>query len=267
MRKAYTEVQQVADDRLSGSTQVLDDLIELLIRLLSVKGNLPELTYLEGALRMVCDQHPELLVLQHFSTSFIEQMHQQDLSSAAGWLADYRERWQNHPCRIADSLRGELGPGAETFLLHSYSGTVVSVLKEWKRRKVEFNTIQTESRPGLEGRVQAEKLMAAGIPTRLIIDLDAARYMERVDAVLLGADQYDRQYVVNKTGSKALVILANAFDKPVYVLTDERKMVQVATAESTAPSDEVWKDHPPGITIENRYFEKIRLDSVRLITE
>lgn len=81
------------------------------------------------------------------------------------------------------------------------------------------------SQPGGEGYLLAESLLQEGVEALIVKDEQAVQLIEEVDAVLLGADQYDDDGFINKAGSKRLAERAGELDKPVLVLAEGFKRV------------------------------------------
>jgi translation initiation factor 2B subunit (eIF-2B alpha/beta/delta family) len=115
--------------------------------------------------------------------------------------------------------------GPNTILTHSHSGTLIKVLKYLLNQGLTITVVQTESLPGGEGSLQAEELKQLPLRITLINDSQINEYITGVNFCLLGADQYDKAFFVNKTGSKVIVDIAFRHNVPVYVLGDTRKRV------------------------------------------
>src|SRR3989338_5882476 len=97
---------------------------------------------------------------------------------------------------------------------HCHSSTVVGVLKLNKKLTV-FNT---ETRPLYQGRRTGEELNKAGINVVNIVDAAALEYIQKSDAVVLGADAIlNNGDVINKVGSGMYAEIAYDNKKPVYI--------------------------------------------------
>lgn len=82
-----------------------------------------------------------------------------------------------------------------------------------------------ESLPGGEGTVQANALCESGIRAALVKDCDLPESMQEVEAIVLGADQWDLSAFINKVGSKNLIDCAELNGNPVFVLAEGFKRV------------------------------------------
>ncbi len=123
-----------------------------------------------------------------------------------------------------------------------------------------------ESQPGGEGRVLAESLQQEGIEALLVTDEQALRIAAEVDAVLLGADQYDDAGFINKVGSKRLAERAGELSKPVLVLAEGFK--QVAQLPRLTPELAQLEVNVGGQASFQTVFERIPwLPHIRLVTD
>lgn len=175
-------------------------------------------------------------------------------------------------CSASRNLAAVATRGAELIardavvLTHSRSSTVLAALLEAAQRSQSFSLIATESRPMLEGRQLAEAVSAAGIHVTLIVDAAASLVMDTVDLVVVGADRVIPDLVLNKIGTRLIAISARDVGVPVYCLADTSKFIghrQPLRRKPDPPGFEVWPNHPPEISIINRYFEEV---PIRLFT-
>ena len=141
----------------------------------------------------------------------------------------------------------------------SNSRTVLELLKKIRKEKRNLEVIVCESRPKLEGRVMASSLAEVGIKVQLITESMMSEYVQKSDAVIIGADVILRNGdVVNKVGSKTLAILCKEFKKPFYVAADKSKLSKKNKfVQRDEDQKEIWRDAPKNIALRNRYFEII----------
>jgi ribose 1,5-bisphosphate isomerase len=152
------------------------------------------------------------------------------------------------------------------------SGTIVEAFKQGKN----ITAVCTETRPLYQGRKTAIELVAAGIPTTMVID-SSMRWAIRkfnTDIIIIGADAISSQGTVfNKIGSRLLALAAKESDIPVYVTASLLKFdAQTHLGERTEiemrGGSEIWPDAPEGLTLVNPAFETISRDYIDgLITE
>jgi translation initiation factor eIF-2B subunit delta len=89
--------------------------------------------------------------------------------------------------------------------------------------------------------------------------------------VLIGADTFSDDVVVNKIGTTALALLAREHNKPVYCFTTMNKYVPPEfkqAQEKDNEAGEVWPGAPEGVRIRNKYFENTPMHLLKsVITE
>jgi len=146
----------------------------------------------------------------------------------------------------------------KTILTISNSTTVFETINRLPT-KDKLHLIICESRPKLEGRSLAKKLIHEKIKVELITEALAGNYIQKCDCVLIGADAIlKNSNVVNKIGSLQLAILCRYYKKPFYVLADRSKFSsRMKSKQKKEDSDEVWKGAPKKMIIKNIYFEEI----------
>lgn len=129
--------------------------------------------------------------------------------------------------RMAESLADWLPPSAKVYT-HTLSETVLNVLLKLKTMGRIEQVLVTESRPNVDGRVTAQRLSAAGLPTRLTIDAAMLDAVGEADCMLTGAESIDAQgNVIGKIGAYLAAISSRMKKKPVYVIADTSKILPV----------------------------------------
>jgi translation initiation factor eIF-2B subunit alpha len=117
----------------------------------------------------------------------------------------------------------------QTVLTHGYSRVVSSLLIKAKEKyKKNFSIIVLEGRPECGGLRAAQLFAAAGIPATVVLDAAMGHFMERADLVVVGAEGVvENGGVVNKVGTYALALAANALGTPVYVAAESYKFARL----------------------------------------
>ncbi|KAK8735121.1 hypothetical protein OTU49_005504 [Cherax quadricarinatus] len=114
-----------------------------------------------------------------------------------------------------------------TILTHSRSRNVLAVMTEAAKQGRQFDVFVTESQPDCSGCRMADELKAAGIPCIVILDSAVGYVMERVTAVMLGAEGVcENGGILNKIGSCTVATLAHLKNKPVYVMVESYKFIR-----------------------------------------
>ena len=146
---------------------------------------------------------------------------------------------------------------------HCHSSTVINVLKEAKEQGKRFEVYNTETRPMMQGRKTALELSRMNIPVTHYVDAAARLALKEADLMLIGCDAITSEgKVVNKIGSEMFAEIAERLQIPVYVCSnswkfDARSVFGYELPIETRPKDEVWKNAPRGVKIDNHAFEKI----------
>ncbi len=152
---------------------------------------------------------------------------------------------------------------------HCHSSAVMDILKEAKRKKINFSLKNTETRPLFQGRLTATEMINEGIPVEHFIDSAGRLAVKKSDIMMIGADAITSEgYVINKIGSELFAETAHNREVPVYICTDSWKFdINTVFAYDEViekrHEEEIWKDKPKGVKISNYAFESI---SPELIT-
>lgn len=153
---------------------------------------------------------------------------------------------------------------------HCHSSSVVVVLIEAKKQGKKFVVHNTETRPLYQGRMTATQLAAAGIPVKHFVDSAALLALKDAHLCLLGADAITYDAVYNKVGSGMIAELLHERKIPLHICSHSWKFDAHASRRhkevvEERPAQEVWKDAPKGVTVEDPAFEPVILPHVKTI--
>ena len=267
------DLKKFESDNFTGSAELLEQYIELLLTWLE-KGALmtpKDKSFLMDQIKRHQDRHKSLLVFLHFSSLAIQLLNK----SGDDWnpdlmnfLIEYRDKWTGVNIRLAMQAGSAIDLKHKLILCHSQSSAVREIFEAYQGNRKKVKIIQTESRPILEGRIQAVNFYKLGYEVKLVSDTGYARHLDRINLILLGADAIYRDYFVNKSGSHNICLAGKNAGIPVYILADSRKFwfslppehQEMQYNERRKPGEEIWKDPHPGIDTENYYFEKIPIN-------
>ena len=163
---------------------------------------------------------------------------------------------------IAQIGSKKIGNGTVVFT-HCHSSTILEILKQAKRQGKKFEVHNTETRPLYQGRITAREIAKLGIPVTHFVDAAARFALKKADLMLIGADAITTEgKVINKIGSELYAEIANKYDIPVYACTDSWKfdtetIFGYEEEIEKRKGNEIWKDPPKGITVNNFAFEKV----------
>jgi len=191
---------------------------------------------------------------------------QQIEETVAARAATFQERFraaQEAVLRVGATLI----PDGSTIFVHSYSGTLLGILRQaWEAGK-RFGVIGTESRPYGEGRVLAAALVEIGVPYTLITDAATAHTLPRADLALVGVDTFlATGAVVNKMGTLPLALACRHHGKPLYaagssfkfsVASQRGETVRLKTRPDDAGIAPPELTGDPRLTVENVFFETV----------
>ncbi|MBN2112081.1 S-methyl-5-thioribose-1-phosphate isomerase [Candidatus Woesearchaeota archaeon] len=280
----YTSFQQVVKDikelKIQGAEAVSQEgikslkIVVLKSKALTVDGFLHEMEKARKELISTRPTEPYLRnsigsVFNNWEGKTLRELKENVLSKIQQTLA-----WmQNSKGRVVLAGAKKIKKGMVVFT-HCHSSTVVDILVEAKTQGRAFSVHNTETRPKLQGRKTAKELAAAGIKVRHYVDSAARLALKKADIMLIGADAITSEgRVINKIGSELFAEVARKYDIPVYVCTNSWKFDPktifgfTEEIEERAPQ-EVWKNPPKNVTIDNHAFEIINPDLITgVITE
>jgi len=169
----------------------------------------------------------------------------------------------------------ELIADGDKIMTHSYSSTVVAVLKAAFAKHRHIEVIATRSGPGRTGERIARGLGLYGIPVTFIDDTAMGLYMRTVNRVVVGADRVCADgKVVNGIGTYQLALASEKANIPLYVLCETLKFDPRLTGnqvdlEEKEPSEVVESGKlPPEVKVKNPHFDITPLELITgIVTE
>ncbi len=170
---------------------------------------------------------------------------------------------------------GELISDGDTIMTHSYSSTVVAVLKAGFASRGDIKAVVTRSGAGRTGERLARELAVGGIPVTFIDDTAVGLYIKSVNKVMLGADRICADgAVVNGIGSYMMALAANRAGGPVYVLCETLKFDPATESGRVdleeGEAGEVFADSvlPQSVVVKNPHFDITPLELISgIVTE
>ncbi len=261
--KSSKYLDKIIYDNISGSLEIVQNINEYL------KANLNDINLIKQSLKTIKSKMKSFEAVINYANDLSRFIAAGDYSGLNKFLHEFQNKSDYSFHKIYLNIKPLLKNTKRIFTL-SNSKTVYQVLKYFNEDKNPANVIIAESRPVLEGRILAKKLLKLGIEVTLIPDCDSANFISNCDAVLLGADKIlSNGDVVNKTGSISIAIIAKYFNKPVYVLASDKKLSkQKIFRQELQNPKEVWRYEHPNLKIVSYYFEVIPRNLIsKVITE
>jgi ribose 1,5-bisphosphate isomerase len=163
----------------------------------------------------------------------------------------------------------------DVVLTHSYSSSVIGILKKAHEQGRRFSVFVTETRPELEGHDVARELATQGIQTTLIIDSAVSHFVKDSDKVLVGAEAVAANgAIVNKIGTATIAAVAHEARVRVFVAASTYKFSQetmfgeLITIEERDPSfvlTDTEMRKLQGLTVRNPAFDVTSPENIDLI--
>ncbi len=173
---------------------------------------------------------------------------------------EYEKEWLECREKIAQHGARLIQDGMEV-LTYCHSSTVMSVLKQAYDDGTKFHVTCFETRPLFQGHITAKELATHGIDVRLVVDGAMNHYMKHADLVIVGADAITAMGdLINKIGTSTLAHIARAHDVSFYSAAELFKYDPLTLYGKRVTIEkrdvqEVWKDAPAYINIENYAFD------------
>jgi ribose 1,5-bisphosphate isomerase len=183
--------------------------------------------------------------------------------------------------KLDDSIKeiAEIGArrlkDGDVIMTHSYSSSVIAILKRGRQLGKRLSVFVTETRPELEGRDVARELAANGIDTTLIIDSAVSHFIERSDKVLVGAEAVAANgAIVNKIGTATIAAVAHSARVRVYAAASTYKfspetmlgeLIDIEERDTKYVIDDLELRKSPNITVRNPAFDVTSPQDIDLI--
>lgn len=264
----------IADNRL-GSKEILNFTMEAIIDFMRENQNVRPGFLIEKMNELFREQS-NFTVLFHFINKLFLEISKEkgtikfdnvSVGRIENFIKKYQHYWKNSEKAIAESLMKHVDVQRRTILLHSNSSSIHAVFKYFAKKGIHARIFQTQSAPANEGENQATFLMNAGHDVTVITEAAVNRNIEEIDLAIMGSDGVYNDFFVNKTGSMDIALLFQFYQKPVYIVSDSRKVINDERIpgsvrekfwnEPNRTASEIWENAPKNIRIRNHYFEKI----------
>jgi len=182
--------------------------------------------------------------------------------------------------KLEESIRqiAEIGSrrlkNGDVVVTHSYSSSVMAILKKAHQQGKHLRVFVTETRPELEGQDVARELAAEGIETTLIIDSAISHFIEDSDKVMVGAEAVAANgAIVNKIGTAMIAAVAQRARVRVFVAASTYKfspetMFGELIEIEERPSSYVFEDSElklPNLKVRNPAFDVTSPQDIDLI--
>ncbi len=263
MKLSSKYLYQILSDKTSGSS----DLVAKLNNYVKVNpGNKLEL---EKIIELANKHLSSFQIINSYIKSLQKLLKRNDTKAIINFSESFENELKNKYSRLYKNAKIYLNK-FNFILTFSNSRTIAEVFKLWKNDNPTLKVVIPESRPKNEGRLLAGKLLKINFKVDFITGLSIANFMDKIDAVIIGADKVlKNRNVINKTGSKSIAILCRYYNKPFIVLATKDKICRNNRFKQTDQNlDEIWKYRNHRLKIHNRYFELVENDLItRIFTD
>ncbi|BBB33191.1 hypothetical protein TTHT_1719 [Thermotomaculum hydrothermale] len=234
-------LDEILNDNIHGSSYLLEKTVNLL------KGK--ELSVQLKFAKKIAEKHKGMAYLVNLK-DFIEK-------EQKGCIEFYKEVREAQREVLERFLKYSEGLSISAIATISYSGMVRDALVSLYRKNP-FSLFIGESRPANEGVKFAEHLFNSGVKDiTLMTDACLLSKIDLYDLIILGCDCFTDSFFVNKTGSRALVLLGKYTNRPVIVLADRfKKIKEEDIVLKTGEKEEIYKGKH-SIKVENPYLETV----------
>jgi translation initiation factor 2B subunit (eIF-2B alpha/beta/delta family) len=253
-------IERLKADATSGASELLPRAIEILRRVVRLAPD----DALE-IFRAVGRAQPSMASLWNAALAALREPRE------PGAFDRFDDRRRRAAEALARCAMDEMRPGGlpRHVVTISYSGSVLACLLALGR-STSVTVSCAEGRPGLEGRLLAERLVQAGIGVEFYSDAALGEALRQDAAhgaiVLVGADAVTPDWALNKIGTRMLAAAAMEDGVPVYVAATRDKFMDARAARllNVVEHDthSPWNGAPSGVTPHNTWFERVVLDRV-----
>lgn len=260
-------------DNFSGSGMLLFKTQEILL-LIGQNEEKIETESLINDLVQLKNHFPLFAVLQHFINElelFVRQRTYLEGEQLVLHIENYRKQWQHAQHKANEKLLTALSFEGKNILLHSNSSALQSLFAELSKRKIFPTLWQTVSARVNEGLLQAKVLKRLGFKVHLFHEVAISKFAKNIDFAIFGADVVTDDFFINKVGTYPLSLMMKQESKPVFVLSERRKLQvgeEINQHELLLESPKSFKEiinDPEGLTVHNYYFEATPISLIKKV--
>jgi methylthioribose-1-phosphate isomerase len=205
------QIQQFLLNRTSGAEELSKQALEIIKKLYHLKNREERITeFLRKSAEQFHMMVPILKIAEFFSENPINTKNINKIENA---ILD-KSYIKNADFLFSKKVK---------ILAFSNSSSVRNVVHYYSDRIEQV--FCCHSLPLGEGEYLHKFFEEQNINSTLIEDSEISKILKGVDFIIIGADAITKNYFVNKIGSLQLVLLANYFQKPVYVVASKSKII------------------------------------------
>jgi len=271
------KISEIIADKYSGSTTILNNTLNALIDLYRDSDQIDE-NQLINQLNRLFQAHNNLVILFHLINCFFAELENNKAGNRLSFLIDYKNKWSDSLTLACQHAINEIDFKEKHILLHSNTTAIYTLFQQLDKLKIYPTIFQAASSPLNEGKIQAELLSKLSYKVKYINENNVGNFIQHIDFATFGADLIADKLFLNKAGTLPITLTLNHFNKPVYVISDTRKVISKNLInknpeldlfyEKEKPPDELWEKPPKNVEPANYYFEQIPTELItRFFTE
>ncbi len=256
-------LKHILDDKVSGSSELLGNLNSYFLQ------HVAQPEKIRKDIEILKEKLPHFSAINNYIIKIGKLLDSKDTKRLKSFLKEFDKLKENSHRKIYANAKEHLSK-LNNILTLSNSKTLLEVFKLWYKENKNIKITVCESRPKYEGLIFAKALAKAGIKVEVITDASVCDFVEKIDAVIIGADKILKNgNVINKTGSRNAAIICRYFKKPFIVLATKDKFTNKKTYTPIAENPgEVLNKSPENISVHNYYFEEIEKSLItKIITD
>jgi translation initiation factor 2B subunit (eIF-2B alpha/beta/delta family) len=251
-------IKQVSFDNTSGSVELSKKSAEILIKLINQDSSIDQIKNASISLMKAQPNMASIFNLVNNLMLKIDRSKNKEPNIIANqYCKKYLENLEKSEKKICNNTKKLFKKNA-TIITHSYSSTVLNTLLCAKESGKKFSVICTESRPKNEGIKLAKMLGENNIKVKLFVDSAVFSLIPYADMILVGGDAVTDAGLVNKIGTKGLIMTAHHYYTPTYALCSTLKFLPKkypVTLDHMKDPAEITKEKLSNVTPVNYYFD------------
>ena len=269
--KIHNKIEKIKKDNISGSVELAKKSAEILIELVNQDDSPNQII---NASYSLINAQPNMASIFNLVNNLMLNVDKYKNKNLKTIVNEYCKEYLEN-LKIAEKEISEhaikLFKKDATIITHSYSSSVLGTLLYAKKSGKKFSVICTESRPKNEGIRLAKLLGKNNINVKLLVDSAVFSLIPYADMILVGGDAVTESGLINKIGTKGIVMTAQHYYTPTYALCSTIKFLPKnypVTLDHLKNPKEITKEKFSNVTPVNYYFDYTPLDYITgIITE
>jgi len=211
-------LNSILKDKTSGSSELLSKLNNYYLKTAGNPGLIRE------NIPLVKNELKDFAAISNYLKKLDLVLRKNSSEELKKFLKDFSKEEEETFNRIFIKCKKYL-KGSNKILTLSNSKTLLEVISRLQKENKRLSVTICKSAPGNEGIILGKKLSNKKIKTEIIHDSTASFYIQKSDAVIIGADIILKSgNVVNKVGSRNAAIICKYYGIPFYVLASKEKL-------------------------------------------